>query len=194
MKKIHFFKVLIIGVGTIAFILWISGWLNLWINGISVIANDVEGYRIHSYPVDGEYSVKIDLSDFDSNEGKVLYDDGENQIYVEKVWVNGNSDYEVWFRSSGTYSLRGATVVTGNEHARTDNGFTLIDHVNAIATYQGDSFKIYPSGSSGFNYKDGDSFGFYLFPHDKEVDVDIEKDSFIEVKLSNLYMHNWEKK
>ena len=67
MKKTHFIKVLIISVGTIVFTLWISGLLNLWINGISVIADDVEGYQVQSYPVDGEYSVKIDLSDFDSN-------------------------------------------------------------------------------------------------------------------------------
>ncbi|SDN15963.1 hypothetical protein SAMN05518871_103466 [Psychrobacillus sp. OK028] len=184
---------LIIGVGTIVLTLWISGLLNLWINGISVIADDVEGYQVQSYPVDGEYSVKIDLSDFDSNEGKVLYDDGENQIYVEKVFVNGNSDYEVSFMSSGTYSLRGATVVSGSEHARTENGFTHINQVNATATFQDDIYKIYPSSSSGLNYKDGDSFAFYLFPHDKEVEVDIEKDSIIEVKLSNLYMLNWEK-
>lgn len=193
MKKTQFIKVLIISVGTIVFTLWISGLLNLWINGINVIADDVEGYQLHSYPVDGEYSLKLDLSDFESNEGKVLYDDGENQIYVEKVLVNGNSDYEVSFRSSGTYSLRGATLVSGNEHERVENGFTYDNQVNATATYQGSTFKIYSSGSSGLNYKDGDSFAFYLVPHDKEVEVDIEKDSIIEVKLSNLYMHNWER-
>ena len=89
MKKTHFIKVLIISVGTIVFTLWISGLLNLWIKGISVIADDVEGYQLYSYPVEGEFFLKIDLSDFESNEGKVLYDDGENQIYVEKVFVNG---------------------------------------------------------------------------------------------------------
>ncbi|MFJ7936567.1 hypothetical protein [Sporosarcina sp. NPDC096371] len=194
MRKAYVRKVLLIGVGIVVCILWMSGWLNLQIKGLSVIAEDVEGYRLQAYPVDGEYSAKIDLSDLDSNEGKVLYDDGENQIYVEKVYVSGNSDYEVNFRSSGTYRVRGATVVSGNEHARTENGFTLINHVNATATYQGDSYKIYPSGSSGLNYRDGDSFGYYLNPHDKEVDIDIEKDPIIEVKLSNLYMHKWEKK
>lgn len=194
MKKTHFFKGLLIGIAIIIFILWISGWLNLWINGISVIANDVEDYRTHSYPVDGEYTVKIDLSDFDSNEGKVLYDDGENQIYVEKVLFHDKSEYGISFRSSGTYSLRDATLVSGIEHVRTENGFTSFNHVNATATYREDSFKISPSGSSGLNYRDGDSFGFYLFPHDKEVDFDIEKDAIIEVKLSNLYMNKWEKK
>ncbi|MER2170159.1 MAG: hypothetical protein ABS938_05915 [Psychrobacillus psychrodurans] len=72
MKKTHFIKVLIISVGTIVFTLWISGLLNIWINGISVIADDVKGYQLHSYPVNGEYSLKLDLSDFESNEGKVL--------------------------------------------------------------------------------------------------------------------------
>lgn len=184
---------LIIVVGTIVLLLWISGWLNLWINGIGVIADDVEGYQLHSYPVDGEYSLKLDLSDFESNEGKVLYDDGENRIYVNKVWVNDNLDYQVSFRSSGTYNLRSATLVSGNEHERVENGFTYDNQVDATATYQGSTFKIYSTGSSGLNYKDGDSFGFYLFPH-KEVELDIEKESIIEVKLSNLHMHNWKKK
>ncbi|TQR15399.1 hypothetical protein [Psychrobacillus vulpis] len=58
----------------------------------------------------------------------------------------------------------------------------MFNHVNTTATYQGNSFKIYPTGSSGLNYKDGDSFGYYLFPHDKEVDVDIRKDAIIEMK------------
>lgn len=194
MKKIHFFKVILIGISVIAFVLWTSGWLNLWINGISVIADDIEDYDFHSYPVKGEYTVKIDLSDFESNEGKVLYDDGENQIYVNKVWVHNKSDYEVSFRSSGTYSLRVATLVSGLEHARTENGFTIINHANVTASYLGDSFKIYASGSSGLNYRDGDEFGFYLFPHDKEVDVNLDKDPIIELKLSNLYMNKWEKK
>ena len=117
MIKTLFLKVLMIGVATIVCILWISGWMSLWISGISAVAYDVEDYRIHSYPIDAEYTVIIDLSDFDSNVGKVLYDDGENQIYVETVLVQDKSDYEVYFRSSGAYSLRGATLVSGTEQA-----------------------------------------------------------------------------
>ena len=194
MLKRNLYKGLIIVIGAIVLLLWFSGWLNLWINGIGVIANDIEGYELNSYPIDGEYSLKLDLSDFESNEGIVLYDDGENQIYVNKVWGNDNSDYQVSFRSSGTYNLRGATLVSGNEHKRVENGFTYDNQVDATATYQGSNFNIYSSGSSGLNYKDGDSFGFYLFPHDKEVGLDIKKESIIEVKFSNLHMHKWEKK
>ncbi|MEH6943783.1 hypothetical protein [Bacillus sp. JJ722] len=194
MKKTHFLKVLLFGIAIIAFVLVSSGWVSLWITGIAVIGNDVKNYHLQSYPVDGEYTVKIDLMDLGSNVGKVLYNDGENKIYVEKVLARDKSDYQVYFRSSGTYSVREATLVSGLEHAITENGFTTRNHVNATATYRRDSFKIYPSGSSGLNYKDGDSFGYYLFPHDKVIDVDIEKDSFIEVKLSNLTMNKWKKK
>ncbi|OIJ08804.1 hypothetical protein BKP35_17425 [Anaerobacillus arseniciselenatis] len=193
MRRIYI-KVALVGVFVILLTLWGSGWLNLWKNGISVIANDVDRYHLQTYPIDGEYTVTIDLSDLRSNVGKVLYDDGNNQIYVETVYVRNESDFEVGFRTSGTYRLSGATLVSGIEHARTDNGFTSFERANAIATYRSESFKIYRSGSSGLNYRDGASFGYYLIPHDKEVVVDLDKDATMELNISNLYMHEWKKK
>jgi hypothetical protein len=129
-----------------------------------------------------------------SNEGKVLYDDGENQIYVSKVFVHNESEYEVIFRSSGTYRLGGATLVSGIEHERTNNGFTNVYQAKAQAKYRGDTFKLSSSGSSGLNYRDGDEFGFYLFPHEEDIDVVLEEDAMIEVTLSNLYVNIWAKK
>lgn len=193
MRRIRFSnKVLLTLLVIMGLVLWFSGLLNLWIKGMSVIANDVKNYSINSYPIDGEYTIRADLSDLESNKGKVLYNNGENQIYIENVIVR-KSNYEVYFRTSGTYDLKVATLVSGIEHARTENGFTHINHVNAKATYLGDTFKINLSGTSGLNYRDGASFGFYLFPNDKDIKVDIEKDSIIELKLSNLYMNKWEK-
>jgi hypothetical protein len=186
--------VVFVGIAFIVFVLWGSGWLNLWINGISVIANDVDGYHLQAYPVEGEYTVTIDLRDGKSNEGKVLYDDGKNQIYIDNVLATNGEDYEVSFRSSGTYHLSGATIVSGVEHARINNSFTSYDRANALVTYRSESFNIYHSGSSGFNYQDGDSFGFYLIPHDKDIEIDLNKDATMELTISNLYMHKWVKK
>ena len=194
MKNRQFIKVIGITLFCKLFLLWVSGWLNLWLNGISVIGNDVDGYYLQTYPVEGEYTVTIDLGNLKSNEGKVIYNDGTNQIYIETVFVQNESEYQVGFRSSGTYSLKGATLVSSIEHARIDNGFTNFDRVNAAATYQGETYKLYPSILTGLNYKDGDSFGIYLILYDEEgTKVEIDKEAKIEIKLSNLYMHIWEK-
>ncbi len=91
MRRTHI-KVALVGAFVILLTLWGSGWLNLWINGISVIANDVDGYHLQTYPIEGEYTVTIDLSYLRSNVGKVLYDEGNNQIYVETVFVRNESD------------------------------------------------------------------------------------------------------
>lgn len=193
-KQLPFkFKASFIGIAIITLlVLWVSGLMNLWINGISYVTNNVDNYSVEAFPVDGEYSVTIDLSDLDSNKGKVLYDDGENQIYVSDVLVHNKSDYQIYFRSSGTYNLNGATLVSGIEHAYTQNGFTDYMHVIATATYRGDTFEIDQAAISGINYRDGDDFGFYLFPNEK--DISVKEDSIIEVTLSNLVLNKWEKK
>ncbi len=182
-------KTIFIGLPIVVFLLWITGAINLWFYGISNIADNVKDYHLELEPIDGEYSVMIDLSDLKSNEGKVLYDDGENQIYVSDVIVRNKTDYEVYFRTSGKYNLHGATLVSGIEHNRVQDSFTSNFFAIAKATYQGNTFKIYESGTSGLNYQDGDSFGLYLIPHDTEVTIDISESPNIGVSLSNLIMH-----
>ncbi len=168
--------------------------LGLWINGISHLSNNTERHFNNAHPVDGEYVVQIDLSDFGSNEGKILFDDGENQIYISRVFVQNNSDYQVVFRSRGNFNLSSATLVSGIEHTYTDNGFTTIFHAEAKATYREDTFALSPSISSDLNYRDGDEFGFYLFPTDDEIDIDLERETTIEVTITNLYVNFWVKK
>ncbi|GGA60557.1 hypothetical protein [Ornithinibacillus halotolerans] len=188
------YKVLSIIVTIIAFIiLWISGILGIWIEGINYVHGKVDRYSFESSPVQGEFSVEIDLSDFDSNKGKVVYNDGENQIYVSEVLVHGGTDYQVSFRSSGTYNLNGATLVSGVEHAYSQGGFTNYDRVNAIGFYRGESFELGVSHYSGLNYRDGDDFGFYLFSEDQKLDIDLEEAPIIEVTITNLVMNKWYK-
>ena len=185
------FKTILIGLPVVIFVLWITGSINLWFYTIGDIANNVNDYYLELEPVDGEYSVTIDLSDPKSNEGKVLYDDGNNQITVFDVIVRDDTQYEVYFRASGKYNFRGATLVSATEHKRVQGGFTYNFKANAYATYRGDTFKIYEAGTSSLNYKDGDDFGLYLIPHDTEVTIDIAEDPIIEVTLSNLTLHKW---
>ena len=185
-------RVLLIGIPIIVFLLWITGSVNLWFYSIRDIAGNVEVYYLEHDTINSEYSVSIDLSDPKSNEGKVLYDDGENQIYISDVIVRNEKEHLVHFRTSGNYNLYGASLVTATKHSRVENGwFTSNFEANAFATYRGYTFKVYESGTSGLNYKEGDDFGLYLIPHDTGVTIDIAEDPIIDVTLSNLTMHKW---
>lgn len=193
-RKRLLLKAMLIGLPIVLCLLWITGAINLWFYGMGDIANNVKDYYLELEPIDGTYSVLIDLSDPESNEGKVLFDDGEHQIYVSDVITLNEAIYEVFFRTSGKYNLHGATLVSGIEHKRVQGGFSFDFLATARATYRGSNFKIYESGTSGINYKDGDSFGLYLIPHDTKVNVIISEDPIIEITLSNLIMHKWGRK
>ncbi|MFG6149336.1 hypothetical protein [Halobacillus sp. B23F22_1] len=171
----------------------ISEGINLQSKGISYITNNIEDYYHKTFPEEGKYSVELDLSDLESNEGKVLFENSENKIYVTKVMHNG-SDYEVTFRSSGSYDTGGATLVSGLEHARNHNGFTSHFKAEAEAVYKDETYESSPSGSSGLNYRDGDEFGFYLFPQDQKGNMDLKEDPLIEITITNLQVNLWVKK
>lgn len=190
-KGIAGFLIIIIA---IVVIFWIGQRANLWINGIGIIANDVEDYYYTAFPVDGEYSVEIDLNDLESNEGKVLFDDGESEIYVSEV-IFRNDNYELHFRSSGKFDMGGASLVSAIEHPRTDLGVTTKEiRAKVNGTYNGKTFKLWNASLSSLNYRDGDSFGYYLIPEEAEIELDLEKESVMMVTVSNLYMNLWAKK
>ncbi|WP_164669746.1 hypothetical protein [Virgibacillus doumboii] len=177
----------IVTVGAVL-IVFLSELGGVWINGISYLASDVEDYHNNAHAVEGKYKVEIDLSDLESNKGKVLFDDGENRIYVSRVIVKNGPEYEVFFRSSGTFSLGGATLVSGVDHTHEEF------RAEAKATYSGKSYKISQSDYSGLKYRNGDEFGFYLFPPEEDIDVDLEEESMIEVTVENLYVNLWAEK
>ncbi|CDQ20242.1 hypothetical protein [Halobacillus karajensis] len=123
----------------------------------------------------------------------MLFEDSENKIYVTKV-THSDSEYEVTFRSSGSYDSGGATLISGLEHARNNNSFTTHFKAEAEATYKGEPYELSPSGSSGLNYRDGDQFGFYLFPPNQMKNIDLKEDPLIEVTITNLQINLWVKK
>lgn len=81
------------GATIIVLFIWFSGLSSIWVNGMNYIAHNIEDYTLESYPIEGEYSITIDLSNLESNEGKVLYNDGENQITIYEVSVRDQTVY-----------------------------------------------------------------------------------------------------
>ena len=162
--------------------------VNLHVNGISYIAEQTEEYYKITDPIDGEYSVELDLNDLASNEGKILFDDGESRISVGEVVEREEAGYEVMFRSRAAEQPHGAVLVSGVDHARTETG--LAQSIEAEARVDGngeEAVSLTPSRWSGLIYHDGDRFGFYL-------DAPAEDASIVEVTVSNLQLNLWMEK
>ena len=165
---------------------------NLRTQGINYFAN--ENYHNKAFPIDREYTIEIDLNNLENNKRKVLFEDGENQIYVSKVIAHNPNKYELFFTSKGNFSLGGATIVSGVEHKHNKDSLISKFQAKAIATYKGDTYKLSNSEYPGLTHSGGvDEFGFYLELPD-DIVQDFEKEGMIEVSVTNLYIHFWSKK
>ncbi|MGP4062313.1 hypothetical protein [Halobacillus sp. H74] len=167
--------------------------INLQSKGIGYLTSNIEDYYYKTFPEEGKYTVKIDLNDIESNEGKVLLEESENKIHVTEV-SQMDSGYEITFRSSGSYDAGGATLISGLEHVRNDNGFSSHFKAEAEAFYKGEAYQLSPSGSSGLTYRDGDQFGFQLSLPDQMKNIDLKEDPIIEVTITDLQVNLWVKK
>ncbi|WP_084243878.1 hypothetical protein [Planomicrobium okeanokoites] len=159
--------------------------VNLHLNGISYIADQTEEYYKITEPVEGEYTVELDLNDLENNEGKILYDDGDSQISVMKVVEQEEKGYEVVFRSHAKDLPEGAVLVSGIAHDNTEDGST--HSIEAEATAGKDAHQLSPSTATGLSYKDGDHFGFYL-------DAPAEEADKVAMTVTNLQLNLWMEK
>ncbi len=191
---------IIILISMIIGILWFTGVMGLWLNGIAYIGyntkkfNDTKGYLIPD-----EYSISINLNDLESNIGKELYNDGESKIYVSWIDNTGSSNtggYRIGFRSSGKYSLNGATLVSGARHETVNNNsFTTYMSAEMTARYKDKIYNSNEFGTSGLNYKNGDEFSYYIFPSIayENGEISLQDNDLVELSIKNLYKNIWTK-
>lgn len=184
----------------ILILLWLTGLLGIWTKGMSYVADNTKDFNVNkSHSVEGEYSMLIDLSNLKNNIGKDLYNDGTHRIYVSSVKNTGSINsggYIIFFRSDGRYSLNDATLVSGIQHTRTDeNLFTYDMMAKMTAEYNGKSYNSSVSGTSGLNYKDGDEFGFYIFPSEsyETNEISLKERGVSVLTVTNLYKNIWSK-
>lgn len=184
----------------IMFTLLVTGVIGLWLDGMAYIANNTKEFNdTKGHVIPGEYSIPINLNDFQSNIGKVLYNDGESKIYVSWIDNTGHSNsggYRIGFRSCGQYSLNSATLVSGAHHKTVnDNSFTTYMTAKMTAKYNGKIYNSSKFGTSGLNYKDGDDFSFYIFPYEAydNGQVLLNENGIVEISIKNLYKNIWTK-
>lgn len=160
--------------------------INLHMNGISHIAEQTEEYYKITDPIDGEFTVELNLNDIESNRGKILFDDGESRISVLQVVPREDAGYEVMFRSHAAEQPHGAVLVSGVDHFRTGNGLSQSLEAEAVSN-GGEDVPLTPSSGSGLIYHDGDRFGFHLDAPEGDAEE-------VEVTVTNLQLNLWMEK
>lgn len=126
-------------------------------------------YGISYQDIPGSWSVELDLTDLESNAGKVLYEDETGyRITVQAVDLNGKTreaGYRVWFRAYGVYDHTGGHLVSGCQSMPVDKTtYTLSSSASMTAAVGATSYPCSEAGASGLIYKDGNMFGFHLNP------------------------------
>lgn len=181
--------------------LWLSGLIGLWTGGMANIANNTKEFTDRNgHTVQGEYTIPIDLLNLESNIGKELYNDGIHKIYVSWIDNTGNINsggYRIGFRSSGHYSLTGASLISGGHHATVnENSFTTNMTAKMTAQYNSKNYTSSVYGVSGLNYKDGDDFAFYIFPSEsyKIQEISLNETGIVHLTVTELFKNIWIKK
>ena len=189
---VSFLAVIVIAVTA----LWISGYFNLWTKGINAIHENFNAYQYTSTLLQKPYSIDIDLSDFDSNIGKVLYDDGECNIAIDNIDFEQTQGYRIMFRAKGKYSMNGARLVSGQLHNANENGFSTDFTAQMIAEYNSIEYTSVVTGIGGMNFRDGDMFYFVIFPREAYEKQEIPSDDagIVHLTLTNLCENEWVKR
>lgn len=183
----------------VSFLLF-TGYWGIWMKGMSYILESPQKYKnIHTSILEEEFSVEVNLLDLESNVGKKIYDDGVCWIYIESIdWRedNNRTEYRVFFRSVGNYSIKGAELVTGIKYDYNEDGSHVMDVGAKMHTVHKETrYNLEVSGYTPLGYRNGDSFGFYIFPssdHTKGDDF-IKTLDTITVTLTGLHKYVWGK-
>ncbi|RKN70550.1 hypothetical protein [Paenibacillus ginsengarvi] len=176
-------------------LLWTSGLFGLWFHGMAFVANNTKQFTEKGHPVEGAYSFQVDLSSLESNIGKEIFNDGEHRIYVSWLQKTYNGGYDIGFRSSGQYSLAGATLISGVHHETiNDHSFTMSSTAKLTAEYKGNLYNTQATGQCGLNYKDGDCFSFSFFLSDGANKENVESPGIVRLTITDLYQNIWRKK
>lgn len=174
------------------------GVISLWSSGIAAIANSTARFTDkNGYVIKDKYSIYIDLSDLKSNLGKELYNDGKNRItvgWIDNTGTVGSGGYRIGFRAHDNYTLNGATLISGVRHVTVNqNSFTTDMSAKMTAVYNGKTYNCSEFSTSGLNYKDGDEFGFYIFPVEayNNHEVSLNEKGTVYLTISELYKNVW---
>lgn len=143
-----------------------NGTLGTWRYGL-VYQFWSQNYGVSQEALPGQWSLELDLSDPESSLGKVLYEDETGcRITVERLEQRSDGRWLVTFRAQGSYSPSGGTLVSGCMEQRLEKDRYTLATTASLRTSIGTV--TCPEGErylqTSLSEKDGNTFGFYLFP------------------------------
>jgi len=186
---------------TIFFVLWQNGTIGVYQRGMAFLMEN-SAYTIDYKDLDLVIETEIDLYNLDSNTGKVIYDDGQCKIEIALVRKELDGSYNAFFRTHGSYNRLGGTLISPTKQRMTEQHYATYDVGGKLQVIVDDvAYDSYNSATSSLNLKDGDEFGFYIFPLEcYENGKFLVEDSIknqggkVSIRLFNLSKITWNRK
>ena len=179
-------------------ILLAFGAFDFYKDGMAYFCKNTKKYEYRYEVINESISFSIDLTDLESNMGKKIYTDGNTCIEINQVSLDHEGNYRVYFRSHGTYSRKGGTLISGIRHKPNPDGtYTTNCQSKLQIKFGNDLFDCKVAGMTGLNYKDGDIFGYLIFSEGffEENDInDAKKPDKLDLVLSELIKNEWARK
>ena len=182
-RHVLIFIIAVLLLAAVIVCLFLSGYLGLWVYGMSSIA-DNKRYEYFHNEVEGEYSFTVDLTHLESNTGKVVFRDGNCYIDIQSMDENDGL-YRIHFRSHGVYNIHGATLISGASHpSRSYNVDALL-----YCCLNDQIYSCHIAGLTGVSFKDGDSFSYYI-----PTEAMQDGSTTVTLTFSGLVNNKWHKK
>lgn len=189
-RHVLIFIIAVLLLAAVIVCLFLSGYLGLWVNGLSSVAGNLNRYYYLQNSIEEECSFTINLKNLESNTGKVVYQNEDCYIDIQNIDLLSNGQYQIHFRSHGIYNIHGATLISGVVHYTNPNHSSSYSVEADLCCYINENYYLCEiAGVSAINWKDGDSFGYYI-----PVEAITEESQTLTMTLSNLTKNIWYEK
>lgn len=186
---------------TIFFVLWQNGTIGVYQRGMAFLMEN-SSYAIDYKDLDLVIETEIDLYNLDSNTGKVIYDDGQCKIEIALVRKELDGSYNAFFRTHGSYNRLGGTLISSTKQRMTEERYYTYNFVGKLQVIvDGVAYDGYNSATSSLIHKDGDEFGFYIFPLECYENGEFlledsikKQDGKVSIRLFDLSKITWNRK
>ncbi|MBO5023235.1 MAG: hypothetical protein J6D11_02860 [Clostridia bacterium] len=163
-----------------------------------IVGND--DYILNTYESDVKIEFEVDLTNFEENIGKCVYEDEDCKIVIDYINVvtkdtvmnGGYIDGMIQFRAYPKYSFNYARTVTGLAHS--GDGYPNIA-ANMVINAESGDYRC-PVWGASMN-KQSDAFGFHFFGAEFEEGTNFSKEDWTNTykfTLSGLVECVWERK